>query len=488
MAFKDLRDWIDRLETEGELKRIKAKVDWDGEIAEVVRETFRQRGPALLFENIKDHENTVCRKFFSGGLASRRRIAMMLDLPKDASREEIAQVMRDRFRNMIRPVRVPTGPVKENIITGNDIDLFQFPVPKWHPLDGGRYINTFSSVVTRDPETGHLNAGVYRGMLSAKDKIGVLLQLLQHWGDHFVKYQEMGKPMPVAVVHGWDQTFVCAAATPHPHPGGSEYDVAGALRGQPVELVQCETSDLEVPASAEIVIEGTISTNPDDFEMEGPFGEWRGYYGEARMRPVIKVNCITYRNDPILRGCLEGPAVGVMGEGDYLGLFTLSALMWNVLESQGVPGVLDVVAVPWAIVKIRKTYRGQAQRVAAALWGSQLGTGFIKYLVVVEEGVDIHNLRDVQLAILNHTDPKEDLFVFPGTAGPINDPTLSFDDRDELKYGAGRINRLLIDATVNWERHPRRKEWGNKRFPPKCTEALPEVQELVKKRWKEYGF
>lgn len=488
MAFKDFREWLDRLEAEGELKRIEAKVDWDGEIAGIVQETFRQRGPALLFENIKGHENTWGKKLFCGGLAGRRRIALLLGLPKDASREEITQATRERFKNPVKPVSVGTGPVKENIVKGKDIDLFQFPVPKWHPLDGGRYINTFCAVVTRDPDTSELNAGLYRGMISGRDKIGVLLVPAQHWGLHFDKYQEKAKPMPVAIVYGWDESLVCAAASPDPHPGASEYDVAGGLRQQPVELVKCETSDLEVPASAEIVVEGMVSTDPATFEMEGPFGEWRGFYGEARLRPVIKVNCITFRNDPILRGSLTGLTAEVIGEADTMSAFTHTALVWNILESQGVPGVLDVIPAPWTVVKIHKTERGQARRIAAALWGSQMALNFLKIVVVVEEDVDIRNFREVQWAILNYVDPEKDLVVFPGTGGATLDPSQSAEDSDELKYGAGKMNRLLIDATIDWETHPKRKEWGNKRFPPKCTAALPEIQELVEKRWSEYGF
>ncbi len=294
--------------------------------------------------------------------------------------------------------------------------------------------------------------------------------------------------MPVAIVYGWDESLVCAAASPDPHPGASEYDIAGGLRQQPVELVKCETSDLEVPAPAEIVIEGTISPDPATFEMEGPFGEWRGFYGEARPRPVIRVDCITFRNDPILRGSLTGLAAEVIGEADTMSAFTHTALVWNILESQGIPGVLDVIPAPWTIVKIHKTERGQARRVAAALWGSQMALNFLKIVVVVEEDVNIRNFREVQWAILNYVDPKEDIVVFPGTGGATLDPSQSADDSDELKYGAGKMNRLLIDATIDWKTHPKRKEWGNKRFPPNCTAALPDVQELVKRRWKEYGF
>jgi 4-hydroxy-3-polyprenylbenzoate decarboxylase len=298
----------------------------------------------------------------------------------------------------------------------------------------------------------------------------------------------MGKPMPVAVVYGCDDSLVSAAALPHPHPGCSEYDVSGGLRQKPLELVACETSNLEVPASAEIVIEGTISTDPTTFEMEGPFGEWRGFYGEARKRPVIKVDCVTFRDDPIFRGTLNALPIGIIGEVNLIGTFAHNALLWNILESQGIPGVIDVVSGPWTIIKIHKTERGQARRIAAALWGSHMGFYFHEIVVVVEEDVDIHNFREVQFAILNCADPKKDLVVFPATGGDPLNPSQSAEDKDELRYGAGKINRLLIDATIDWETHPKRKEWGNKRFPPRATDAHTEMEELVKRRWSEYGF
>ena len=486
MAYKDFREWLDKLEAEGELKRVGAKVDWDGEISGVVLETFRQRGPSLLFENIKDHENTLCKKFFCGGIASRRRVAMMLGLPKETPRDEITQITRERLKNPVKPVAVSTGPVKENIVKGKDVDLFQFPAPKWYPLDGGRYINTFCAVVTQDPESGELNAGLYRGMISGKDKIGVLVVPIQHWGLHFEKYQQMGKDMPVAVVYGCDDTLICAAALPHPHPKSNEYEVSGGLRQQPLELVKCETSDLVVPASAEIVIEGTISPDPATFMMEGPFGEWRGFYGEARMRPVLKVDCITFRNDPVLRGTLNCLPPGVTGEPNIIGTFAHNGLMWNILESQGVPGIIDVVSGPWTIIRIHKSERGQARRIAAALWGSQMAVYFNEIVVVVEEDVDIHNLREVQWAILNYVDPARDIVVFPATGGDPLNPSLAEEDKDELKYGSGKINRLLIDATIDWNTHPKRPEWGNKRFPPRCAGVPPEIEELVKSRWSEY--
>lgn len=485
MAFDGLRDWIARLEQEGELKRIKAKVDWNLELAHVARRVLGQRGQALLFENIKEHETTRGRKFFINSLAKRSRLGFMLGLPKETKREELIWVARKRFGERIKPVRVQTGPVKENVIKGEEVDLYQFPVPKYQPLDGGRYINTFCGVITRAPEGGELNVGLYRGMIAGKNKISVFMVPQQHWGINYAKYRERGQAMPVAVAYGWDPVLPFVASAPLAAP---EYEVMGAMRGEAVPLVKCETSDLEVPASAEVVVEGSISPDPGAFEIEGPFGEWPGYYGWSRKRPVIKVDCITHRNDPIFQGMVEGMRPGTISEAGYMAFLSHAALIWNYLETAGVPGVLDVVPGPWIVVKIHKLYEGQAKQVAAALWGSWLSLQHTKIIMVVDEDVDIHSLRDLQLAFRDRVDPKADLIVFPDTAGSPLDPSLSWDERDEWKYGAGIQNKLLIDATIDWRKHPVRPEWGNKRYPPYCADTDPEIDQLVEKRWPEYGL
>lgn len=486
MGFKDLREWINRLEAEGELKRITTEVDWNLELAEVARRAISQRGPALLFENIKDHKNTRCTKFFTNALTKRSRVALMLGLPKDTPREELVRIIRKRFKEAIAPVPVKSGPVKENIVKGDDIDLFQFPAPKWHPLDGGRYIDTFAGVVTRDPDNGGLNVGCYRGMIRDKNKIGKLLIPHQHWGQHYLKYQRRGEAMPVAIVYGWDPSLPFVAGAPLAHPP-YEYETMGAIRQEPVELVKCETSNLEVPASAEIVIEGIISPDPATYEDEGPFGEWPGYYGWNQLRPVVEVKCITHRNDPILRGLVEGMKAGVISEGGYAGFYSHSALLWNYLECAGVPGVLDIVPAPTVVVKIRKMYEGHARQVAAAIWGTTISVEFAKIVMVVDEDVDIHNLRALELALRDRVDPKDGLVVWP-TAGYSLDPSISLELRQELKYGGSPQNKLLIDATIDWVKHPIRKEWGNRRYPPTCAEMPPEIEDLVTRKWKQYGF
>lgn len=484
MPDRDLRQWIAQLEAEGELKRVTARVDWDDEISEIIRKIYLQRGPALLFENIKDHENTRGRKLFTNALSTQSKVNMMLNLPKDTPPFDTVKTIKERMKNPLKPKRVATGPVKENIVTGDDIDLFQFPVPKWHPLDNGRYINTFNATVTRDPDTRENNAGIYRGTILSKNKIGVLMIPMKDWGITYGKYQEMGKPMPVAFVYGYDPTLIVTSGAP---VIGPEYDLSGALRQEPFELVKCETCDIEVPARAEIVIEGTMSPNPADYEIEGPFGEGSGYYGEARLRPVVEVKCITHRNDPIFRGTLVGTKEGINEINTSISNL-MAVVLWNILEHAEIPGVLDISVGPVTAVKIHKTYQGQARQIAAALWGSKFAAHHFNALMVVEEDIDIHSAQSLLRALHQRVDFNRDLVVYPLYMGSPIDISLAYDNRDELKYGAAVADKLLIDATTDWQINPRREEWGGGRLPPNCHYSRPETVELVEKRWKEYGL
>ena len=205
MGFLDQRQWMASLEQQGELRRIRAEVDWDREIGAISRRMLEKKGPALLFENIKGYADGRCSKLFVSGLGARSRLALALGFPREASNRELVQHVMKMNRETIAPVTVPTGPVKEVIVRGDAIDLTEFPVPKWHYLEGGRYIHTFTSVVTRDPDTGVMNVGMYRGMIGKKDTAPFLLiKGGQHWGQHFVKWAARGEPMPVACVIGWD--------------------------------------------------------------------------------------------------------------------------------------------------------------------------------------------------------------------------------------------------------------------------------------------
>ncbi len=266
MPAKDLREWIDDLEERNDLKRITAEVDWDEEIGAITREISSQFGPALLFENIKGHRQTLCRRLFTNGTGTRERVCRLLGVSEKTSYRESGLHLQRPFRQTSKTAHREQRAGQRKYRQGDAVDLFQFPVPKWNPHDGGRFIMTSASIVTKDPDTGILNAGTYRGMIGKKNTIGVLLAMTQGWGKHFSKYKNRGQEMPVAVVIGWDQTLFIAASTPVNH---SEYELAGSLRGAPVELVKCETSDLLVPASAEIVLEGFVSRRSEDLRTGG---------------------------------------------------------------------------------------------------------------------------------------------------------------------------------------------------------------------------
>ncbi|MDY6974044.1 MAG: UbiD family decarboxylase, partial [Thermodesulfobacteriota bacterium] len=474
--------------------RVECEVDWNREIGAIVREVNNRKGPALLFENIKDHGNTWCKKLLANALGSEEMVALALGLSKDTPNSHVTRMVKERLMSPLGVEVVDEGPVKENIIRGDDINIYDIPAPHWNEKDGGRYINTYCSVVTRDPETGCLNAGTYRGMIVDKDKIGILLALTQHWGHHFKKYKDMGKAMPVAVVYGWDPALVMLAGAPLIHSTLSEYEYVSSLRQQKCELVKCETNDLLVPASSEIVLEGFISPDPSTFMMEGPFGEYPGYYGGmASLKPTINVTCITHRNDPIFRGSVVGASPHSWSEGAYYAAPFFSAVVWNLLETVGVPGVLDVwthqvTASTILKVRIKKAYRGHAKQVANALWGAGIGNYAAKVVIVVDEDIDIHDSEAVEWAIAYRMNADMDqLLVFPGTFGSMLDPSVPLNQRNVLKYGQGKWSRVLVDATINWELEPQ-EQYGGERFPPLCTVIHQDDERRIRSRWEEYGI
>ncbi len=490
MAIRDLRSWLTLLEQAGELHRVKAEVHWDLELAGIVRKVGNERGPGLLFEKITGHQDTLCRKLTANTLGSQNRVALALRLPPEAGYHETTRFLKEKFRGKLSPVTVRTGPVKENIVRGEGVDLFQFPAPRWHHGDGGRYLLTAAGVVTMDPETKVMNVGIYRGMISSRKNIPVLIPSSQHAGRHFSQYRERGEEMPVAVVIGWDPVLFVTAATPVRHPGYSEYEIMGALRGHPVELVQCETSELMVPSSAEIVLEGKISPDPMTFEIEGPFGEYPGYFGGgASPKPVIRVECITFRDDPIFMGTLEGQSPGRLDEGSYFTSTAFSAVAWNLLDEIGVPNVTGVWCRPVVAgtnlrVQIKKIYRGQAKQVANALWGA--GYYLAKNLIVVDDDIDISDDDAVEWAIAWRVNAAMgDIVFFPGTIGSMLDPSVPLKERNVLKYGQGKWTRVLVDATINWDLEPE-EQFGGKRYPPLSTEIDPGTEKRILSRWKEY--
>lgn len=480
--------WIEQLEEEGELARVKTEVDWRDELAAVTRKVLTAQGPALLFENIKDYTDGWCRRLFVNGLGSSRHVALMFGRPKDTPRRKLVADLRSALNAPIDPVTVGDGTVKQNVRTGDAIDLYALPVPHWHPLDGGRYINTWCGVVTKDPDTGVHNVGAYRGMIVARDRISVLLVSSQGWGHHYFKYASRGETCPVAVVYGYEPGLGFCAGSQIPS-WVSEYAVTGAIRGYPVPLVKCETSDLLVPANAEIVVEGHIQFQEGQPE-EGPFGEYTGYYSlDVLGRPSIEVSAICHRNDPIYRGSLEGAAPQEPNENSHMYAVSTKALMLEVLDKAGVPGIIDVRPGPVNFVKIRKQYQGHAKHIANALWGSYAAEWMWKVIVVVDEDIDIYNERQIQWALCYRVNPgPQDLVVMPETRGGTLDPSVPKHLRNEMQYGSGVWNRLLMDATRSLAEATRNLSTGLWEFPVRSTATHAGAMEEVERRWSDYGI
>ena len=494
-AVTDLRTWLELLDSEGELRRITAPVHWDVELGTITRHVLSASGPALLFENIRDHERTHCRKLFTASLGTYRRIALALGLPKDTSEPDIILKARELYKAKADPRAVERGraPFAKNRLSGSDINLYDLPVPKWHHWDGGRFINTFAQVITKDPETGAQNVGMYRGMIAGKDKISTLLAPSQGWGGHFGKHKMQAKPMRVAVCYGCDPLLTLLSASPVSHPGYSELHILSGYRGRPVEVVKCETSDLYVPADAEIVIEGTISPDPKTFLPEGPFAEHIGYYGGAASpKPVIQVERISFRDDPIFQGTNESIRPGWPNEDSHIMSVAASALAWNVLEYLGVPGVTDVWmnndgSYYMLYVQIRKSYRGQAKQIASGIWGMSFANWALKNIMVVEEDIDLRDPGQLEWAFCTRVNAAEGgIEVFKNHFGSVLDPSTPFEERDLNAYGSGRWARVLIDATRNWN-FKRREAWNNGVYPPVCV-LEKEQEDAVRARWDELGL
>ena len=493
--FGDLRGWIEHLRAQGELKEIDAEVDWNIEIGTVIRlAQGAGTGPAMLFNNIKGYHasDSVCSRIFTGGQANYSRLALMFGLPIDTPARELVSICRTIFSERVPPVIVGSGPVKENIVKGDDVDLSIFPAPIWNRRDGGRYILTYAGCVTKDPDTNVHNVGIYRGMIADRDKIPVLLWRAQNWGSHFSKYEERGEEMPVAAVLGWEPSMGFTGGAPIPR-GVSEYEVMGAIRGAPVELVECETVPLLVPASAEIVIEGYISSDPETFTDEGPYAEFTGYYATERTKKeTMRVTCITYRNNPIFRGTIEGALPESYSENAIMSSIQRSATAWNALDSAGVPGITDVFCPPIhaginLYIQMHQFYRGQAKQAAAAVWGNSAAHVRYKHVWVVDEDIDIHDYAAIDWAVAYRVNAGEnDIVIYPANFGAGLDPSVRARDRNPRLFGTGKWHRVLIDATINLDYDPD-PAYGGQRYPP-TVEPAPEDIEAVRKRWSEFGF
>jgi UbiD family decarboxylase len=301
-----LRHFISRLETEGELVRINEEVDWKYEIGEKTRLTQKSdlKPPALLFENVKGYQG---HRILTNGLSSYSKIAIALDLPPLTPFKDIVKAFMQRISNPVQPVMINDGSVTKNILLEKDIDLMRLPVPWWSKEDGGRYIGTWHLNITKDPETGVRNIGIYRMQLLGPRTTAISISPKSHLAVHLSKAEKENKPLDMAVAIGVDENLIMAAAASPPY-GIDEYCLAGGLNQRTVELIRCHTVDLEVPASAEIVIEGKIL--PKLKIKEGPFLDYSGIPRIDSNALVFEVSCLMYRDNPIFRGATIGTPAG----------------------------------------------------------------------------------------------------------------------------------------------------------------------------------
>lgn len=487
MAFRDLREFISRLEEEGEVQRIEKEVDWDLEVGAIIRRGLDLKAPAPFFQKIVGSPPGY-RLFASPNAASGRpgrsliRPAIALGLPPDISPADmVEEYIKITKRAPIKPLLVSSGPCQEEVQTGDDIDLFKFPVPILHEGDGGRYIGTYHTSISKDPETGNVNWGMYRTMVHDKRSVVTFWHApQQHMALHYQKYKEKNQPMPFAIAIGTEPVTPWVSGGRIPL-GVAEPDVIGGMRGEPLELVKCKTVDLEVPATAEIVIEGEVSLN--ETAQEGPFAEVLGYVSPASRgeRLLSRVTAVTHRRDPILVVTSPGPPPA---DAYSKPAIDVSANILNYLRSQGLPVKMAYAPLETGMrmifVSSEVPFRNYAKHLALILWGIWAGKDRPPYLAVFNEDVDITNFGQAMWVLSTRCNPAKGIHIIRDLPGNTLYPFLSYEERQTQTGGAC----TLFDCT--WP-----LDWPEKDIPTMCSfEGIyPKgMQEKVLKNWTEYGF
>ncbi|RTR03423.1 4-hydroxy-3-polyprenylbenzoate decarboxylase [Halomonas nitroreducens] len=487
MKYKDLREFIAALEEQGELKRVTAEVDPYLEITEICDRTLRAGGPALLFENVKGHDMPLLGNLF--GTPKRVALGMGQD-SVDALREvgELLAFLKEPeppkgFRDALDklpvykqvmsmgPKVLKRAPVQEVVLEGDAVDLDRLPIQHCWPGDAAPLV-TWPLVITRGPHKKRQNLGIYRQQKLSRNRL--IMRWLSHRGGA-LDFQEWcqahpGEPFPVAVALGADPATILGAVTPVPD-SLSEYAFAGLLRGSRTELVRCGHADLEVPASAEIILEGVI--HPDDTAPEGPYGDHTGYYNEVESFPVFTVTRMTLRRDAIYHSTYTGRPPD---EPAILGL-ALNEVFVPILRRQ-FPEIVDFYLPPegcsyrMAVVTMKKQYPGHAKRVMMGVWSFLRQFMYTKFVVVLDDDVDARDWQDVIWAITTRMDPARDTVLVENT--PI-------DYLDFASPVAGLGSKMGLDATGKWPGETDR-EWGT----PIVMDAA--VKARVSERWGELGI
>ena len=446
VPYDDLRQWMVEAEKLGELVRAEG-YSWQDDIgmaAELLQHD--ENAPVALFDNIPGYPKgfRVLTNFFGG-----KRQNMTLGFSPDLNKVELSESFLKEFQQISStplPYEVVTsGPVMENVIEGDKIDVTKFPTPVWHDRDEGRrYIGTGSFNVTRDPEEDWINVGTYRVMIQDAKRVGFYISPGKHGRIHRDKYEFRNEPMPVCIVVGGDPLTFLMACTEIPY-GLCEFEVAGAYRGRPQKVVKGKHTGLPFPANAEIVIEGFVQ--PGNTMPEGPFGEWTGYYGSSmRNEPVLDIKAIYHRNDPIILGC--PPQKPPEEQARYRAVMR-SAVFKQELQKSGLP---DVVAT-WCheaggsrqltAVSIKQRYPGHARQAGhlAAMCRSVAYAG--KYVVVVDDDIDVANLQDLMWAVTSRSDPATSIDIIHDAWSTPLDPSIPPEKKARGDY---TNSRAIIDA------------------------------------------
>ena len=466
MEYSDLRDFIDFLESRGELVRISQPIDPNLEMTEISDRTLQAGGPALLFENPVGSDIPVLCNLFG----TPERVALGMGQDSVSALSEVGQLlaylkqpdppkgMKDAFEKLpllkkvlaMSPKIVSKAPCQEVILEGDDVDLTQLPIQTCWPGDIGPLL-TWGLVTTKGPDQDRQNMGIYRQQLIGKNKL--IMRWLSHRGGalDFQAWQQKhpGEDFPICVTLGADPATILAAVTPVPDTL-SEYAFAGLLRGKKTQLVKCQDSELQVPASAEIILEGVLK--PGDMAPEGPFGDHTGYYNEVEQFPVFTVNKITRRKSPIYHSTYTGKPPD---EPAILGV-ALNEVFVPILQKQ-YPEITDFYLPPegcsyrLAVVTIKKQYAGHARRVMMGVWSFLRQFMYTKFVIVTDDDVDARDWKDVIWAMTTRVDPARDVMM-------VNNTPIDYLDFASPVSGIG--SKMGIDATNKWPGETNR-EWGS---------------------------
>jgi UbiD family decarboxylase len=428
--IQDLREWLARADAIGELVRVGQPVGRDEEMSAVAYLLAKkQPSPAVLFERAGAGErNDLGAQLLWNILGpSLKRTAISLEEPPDTPTVELIRRVKEKFKTRIPPREVPRdrAPIYEHTITGKDIDLDALPIPKHWPLDGGRYAGTADAVITRDPDNGYLNVGTYRMMVQGPRHAGLYLSPGKDALLHITRAWQKGEAIQVAAAWGVDPLFMLVGSQKFPKDI-SEYEYAGGVKGEPIPVVRGTTTDLLIPANAELVVEGIIT--PGSTKAEGPFGEFTGYYGRPEAAaPLVEITAIHHRTNPIITNALMADYPSCEQSGFFAIL--RSARIWDDLEKLGVPGVHGVFSHPAAaggfgmtVVCVEQKYPGHAAQLLALAAQVPGGAYFTKWIIAVDHDVDPTDMDQVIWAMATRSNPIDDIDILRNTWSTALDP------------------------------------------------------------------